>query len=124
MSAMKTIIEMTYSPLVVATGPGNPPVVRVLTSSSVQFCSRTGQQPDLGCHGGFVTRTGHKPAIFWPDWNRTVVPFCSSYYFGHTLAPIKYLSFDHIMTCSVYRLCSSRRSVTSSFHNYDLTDIR
>ena len=86
------------SSIVLATGPGSPPAVRVLTGGSVQFGSRTGQKPDPRCLGGFVTRTGHKPAVFWPGWNRTVVPFCGSYYFGHTLAPIKYLSFDRIVT--------------------------
>jgi len=67
--------------VVLATGPGNPPAVRVLNGGSVRFGSRTGQKLDPRCLGGVVTRT--------------VVPFCGSYY---TLAPIKYLSFDHIVT--------------------------
>jgi len=83
--------------LVLATGNGNLPAVRVLTGGSVQFGSRTGQKPDARCLGRFVNRTGHKPAVFWPGWNWTVVPFCCSYYFGHALAPIKYLSSDCIV---------------------------
>ena len=47
--------------LVLAKSPGNPPAVWVLTGSSVQFGSRTGQRPDPLCLGGVVTRTGHKP---------------------------------------------------------------
>jgi hypothetical protein len=50
--------------LVLATGPGNPPAVRVLARGSVRFVSRRGQKPDLPCLGGVVNRTGHKPAVF------------------------------------------------------------
>ena len=32
--------------VVLATGPGNPPVVRVRTGKTVLFCSRTVQKPD------------------------------------------------------------------------------
>ena len=59
--------------LVLATGPGNLPEVRVLTGSSVRFVSRPGQKPDPLCLGGVVTRTGHKPAVLWPGWNQPAV---------------------------------------------------
>jgi len=52
--------------LVLATGPGNLPVVRFLASRSVQFGSRPGQKPNPLCLGRFVTQTGHKPAGYWP----------------------------------------------------------
>jgi hypothetical protein len=64
----------TEEDLVLATGPGNPPAVRVLTGGSVRFGSRPGQKPDPLCLGGFVTRTGHRTAGIWPGWNRTAVP--------------------------------------------------
>ena len=60
--------------LVLATGRGNPPAVRLLAGGSVQFCAKPGQNPDPLCLGGFVTRTGHRTVGFWPGWNRTVVP--------------------------------------------------
>jgi len=67
-----------HAELVLATGPGNPPAVRVLTGGSVRFGSKPGQKPDPLCLGGFVTRTGHKPAVFWPGCTWTAVPFCGS----------------------------------------------
>jgi hypothetical protein len=66
------------SRLVLATGPGNLPAVRVLTGGSVRFGALPGQKPDPRWLGGFVTRTGHKPAVFWPGCTRTAVPFCGS----------------------------------------------
>ena len=60
--------------LVLAMGLGNLPAVRVLASGSVRFGSLPNQKPDPLCLGGFVTWTGHKPAGFWPGWNRTTVP--------------------------------------------------
>jgi len=68
--------------LVLATGPGNPPAVRFLASGSVWFGSLPGQKPEPLCLGGFVTRTGPKPCVFWPGRNRTVGPFRGSYIFG------------------------------------------
>ena len=59
---------------VLATGPGNPPAVLVLTGGSVLFGSRPGQKPYPLCLGGFVTSTGHRSAGIWPGWNRTAVP--------------------------------------------------
>jgi hypothetical protein len=64
--------------IVLAMGPDNPPAVRILTGGSVRFGSLPGQKPDPLWLGGFVTRTGHKPAVFWPGCTGTVVPFCSS----------------------------------------------
>jgi len=46
--------------IVLASGPGDPPAVWVLTSGSVWFGSRPSQRPDPLCLGGFVTRTGHR----------------------------------------------------------------
>jgi hypothetical protein len=64
--------------VVLATGPGNPPPVRVLNGGSVRFGSLPAQKPEPHGLGGFVTRTGHKPAVFWPCCTRTVGPFhCS-----------------------------------------------
>jgi hypothetical protein len=60
--------------VVLATSPGNPPVVQRLAGGLVWFGSRPGQQLDLFCLRGFVTRTGHKLAVFWPGWNRPAVP--------------------------------------------------
>ena len=84
--------------LVLATGPGNLPVVRYLASGSVWLGSRLGQKPDPLCLGRVVTRTGHKPAVFWPGWYWTVVPYYGSYNFGSSLAQIKLLGSDRIMT--------------------------
>jgi len=41
--------------VLLATGLGNLPAVRVLTSGLVRFGSRPGEKPDLLCLGGFVT---------------------------------------------------------------------
>jgi len=60
--------------LVLATGPGNPPAVRVLTCGSVRFGSRTGQKPDPLLSWWVVTWPGHRTAGIWPGWNRTTVP--------------------------------------------------
>ena len=60
--------------LVLATGPGNPPAVRVLTCGSVPFGSRTGQKPEPRLSWRVVTRPGHRTAGIWPGWNRTAVP--------------------------------------------------
>ena len=84
--------------IVLATGPGNLPAVRFLASDSVRFGSRPGQKPDLLCVGGSVTRTGHKPAVFWPGWNQPVVPYYVSYNFGSSLALIQFLGSDRTMT--------------------------
>ena len=54
--------------LVLATGPGNPPVVQVFPWLTVHFSSRTTQQPDLLCLGGVVTRTWPTQVVFWPGF--------------------------------------------------------
>jgi len=59
---------------VLATGPGDPPVVPVLTSGWVRFGTRPCQKLDPLCLGGFGTRTGHRTAGIWRGWNRTAVP--------------------------------------------------
>jgi len=61
------------TPLVLPTGPGNPPLVRFLPGGSVQFGSRPGQKPNPLCLGRVVTQTGNRNAGFWPGWNRTMV---------------------------------------------------
>jgi len=69
------IAQVSYgSCLVLATGPGNPPAVRVLTCCSVRFGSRTGQKPEPLLSWRVVTRPGHRTAVIWPGWNRTAVP--------------------------------------------------
>jgi len=67
-----------YLGVVLATGPGNPPPVRVLTGGSVRFGSLPGRKPEPRGLGGFITRTGHKPAVFWPGCTRTAGPFHGS----------------------------------------------
>ena len=60
--------------LVLATGAGNPPAVRVLTCGSVRFGSRTGQKPEPLLSWRVDTRPGHRTTGIWPGWNRTAVP--------------------------------------------------
>jgi hypothetical protein len=66
--------QISYRLVVFATDLGNPPVVRVLTSGSVQFSSRPGPNPNplLSWRGG--TRPGHRTANIWPGYNLNVVP--------------------------------------------------
>jgi len=52
--------------LVLATGPGNPPEVRVLIGGFVWFGSRPVQKTEPRCLDGVVTQTGHKAAVLWP----------------------------------------------------------
>jgi hypothetical protein len=59
---------------VLATGPGNPAVVRVLTGGSFLSCSRPGQLPDPLFSWRLVTCTGHRTVCFSPGWNWTMVP--------------------------------------------------
>jgi hypothetical protein len=66
-----TMLSMQW--LMLATGPGYPPGVRALTGSSVWFGSSPGQKPEPLCLGVFVTRSGQKPAVFWPVCNWTAV---------------------------------------------------
>jgi len=60
--------------IVLATGPGNLPVVRVLTCGSFEFGSRTGQKPEPLLSSRVVTRPRHRIAGIWPGWNQTAVP--------------------------------------------------
>jgi len=64
--------------IVLATGPGNPPPVRVLTGGSVRFGSLRGEKPEPRGLAGFVTWTGHQPAVFWLGCTRTAGPFHGS----------------------------------------------
>jgi len=59
--------------LVLPTGPGNPPAVRMLSGGSVRFGSRPSQKPNPPCLGAFVTRPRHRTVGIWPGWNRTTV---------------------------------------------------
>ena len=110
--------------VVLATGPGNPPVVWFLASGLVWFGSSAGQTPDPLCLGGVVTRTGHKPVICWPGWNPPMILYYGSYNFANSLAPIKFSGSDRIMTWSVRRLCSFGSSSTSRIQNCDATNNR
>jgi len=92
--------------IVLATGRGNPPAVRFLANDPVQYSSRPGQEPDQECLRGVITWTRHKPAVFWPAWNWPAVPYCGSYNIGRSLAPMRFLRCDQIMTSSGCRLCS------------------
>jgi hypothetical protein len=109
---------------VLATGPGNPAAVRVLTSGLVCFGSLPGQKPDTRCHGGFVNRTIHIRADFCLGCTWTTGPFHGSSAFPPNVAPIKYLSSDGIITRSVRRLCSFSCSFTSRCQICDRTNIR
>jgi hypothetical protein len=84
--------------IVLATSLGNPLVVQVLRSSLVWFGSRPGQKPDPLCLRGIVTLTGHEPAVFWPGSTWTEIPYYGPYQIVRSLAPIQYLSSDHIVT--------------------------
>jgi len=53
-----------------------------------------------------------------------VLPATTQYFIIATLAPIKYLCSDRIMTWSIRRLCSFSISFTSSLQIYDLTNTR
>jgi hypothetical protein len=64
--ANKSSTLCTAYGVVLATGLGNPPAVWVWTGKMVRFGSKPVQKPDPLCLGGVVTRTGHKPAVFWP----------------------------------------------------------
>jgi len=113
----------TLIPVVLATSPGNQPVVRVCTRQMVQFDSRTVRKPDLVFLGRVVSWTGQKRAGSRPGWNRNAVPFYSSYNFDSTWASIQYLRSDHIMTWLIRRSCTVRRCFTCRFQNFDLTNI-
>ena len=54
-----------------ATGQGNPPVVRVRNGKTVWFGLRPVQKPDLLWLGGVVKRTGHRTVGLWLGWNCT-----------------------------------------------------
>jgi len=110
--------------VVLATGPGNPPAVCVFTGGLVQFGLLPSHKPNPRCLGGFFTRTGHKPAVFWPGCTRTASPFHHSSILPPNVAPIKYLSSDRIMTQSLCILCSFSCSFTSRCQICDQTNIR
>ena len=121
---LKTSNYHHHTWIVLAKCPGNTPAVRLLARDSGRFGSRYGQIPDPLCLGEFVTRTGYKSTGFWPDLTRTLVPFYRSYDFASTLAPIKYLSSDRIMTWWICRLCSFSPSFMSRFQICNPTNIR
>jgi len=60
--------------VVLATGPGNPPAVRVLTCGSVRLGSRTGQKPEPLWSWRVVAWPALRTAGIWPGWHRTAVP--------------------------------------------------
>jgi len=94
--------------LVLATGLGNQPAVQfspAVCFSSVHYPAKNPTQVDLA---GVLPR---------PDWG-------SNFTVPTTFPPIKYLSSDHVMTCSVCILCSSTRSFAYQFPICDPTDIR
>jgi len=67
---------------VLATGPGNPQAVRVLTGGLVQFGSRPVQKTEPLHLGGVVTRTGQKPAVFSPGLSYSRVSILRTQNFG------------------------------------------
>jgi len=109
--------------LVVAPSAGKPHKVRVLASDSVRFGCRPGEKPDPLCLGGFVTWTRHKPMVVWQGCNRPVVPYYGFYNFRSSLAWIKFLGSDRIMTWSVRKLFSFSSSFTSRLQNSGATNI-
>ena len=118
------VILMHVPQLVLAMGSGNPPAVWCLPSGLVWFGPRPGQKPNLLCLGRVVTQTGHKPAVFCLGWNWPAVPYYSSYNFGSTLASIKFLGSDWIMTWWVRLLCSFGSSFTSRIQNCNAINLR
>jgi len=62
-----------YVQVVLATGPGNPPAVRVLTGGAVRFGPRPGQKPEPRLSSRVVTRPGYGTAGISPGSNRTAV---------------------------------------------------
>jgi len=58
-------IQIEFTSLLLATGPGNTGAVRFLSSGSVPFGSKPGQKPEPLCLGGVVTQSGHKPTVFF-----------------------------------------------------------
>ena len=77
----------------VATGPGNPPVVRFLGSGSVRFGSKSGLNPNCFVLAGLLPGPDIDPPLFGQ-----VVPGPRFHCTGPaTFAPIKYLSSDRIM---------------------------
>jgi len=60
--------------VVLATGLGNPPAVWVLICDSVDFVSRTGQNPEPGLAWWVVSWPGHGTVGISLGWNRTTVP--------------------------------------------------
>lgn len=74
--------------LVLARDPDNPPGVQCLASISVWLRSRPGEKPDPRNLGRVVTRTRHKPSVFWLGWFRPAVQYYGVYNIGRSLAPI------------------------------------
>jgi len=92
-------------------------VVVLATVPTRKYGSGLGLGPEPNrCNGFYHTKT--RTFAIGP-----VLPPKTRHFNITTLAPIKYLSSDHIMTWSVRRLCSFRRSFTSRFHICDLTNI-
>lgn len=54
-----------YMWIVLATDPGNSPVVLVCTAKTDRFGSRPVQKTELLCLRGVVTWTKHAPAVVW-----------------------------------------------------------
>ena len=68
----------TRSSLVLATGPGDPPAVRIWTPKMGRFCSRPGQKPDPLTLGGpnldpYQSTRGFRWVLLHPS-----VPICGS----------------------------------------------
>ena len=97
----------TQDKLVLATVPGYPDAVRVW--------NRTGWS-SLGCYP--ENRGTHRVR----GWVRTGPRF--HFTVPTTLAPIKYLSSNRIMTWSIRKWFSCSRSITSCIQICNLTDIR
>jgi len=108
--AFSVVVEGVCLPqicVVLATVPGYPAGVRVW--------NRTGWSSP-GCY--LENRGTHRV------WGRVRTGLRFHFTVPPTLAPIKYLSSDRIMTWSVRKLCSISRSFISRFQICNPTDIR
>ena len=102
----------------VVTGGGKNLCLVLATVPNSRVGSGSGSDPEPNrCNGSYHTKT--RTVAIGP-----VLPPKTRHFNITTLASIKYLSSDRIMTWSVCRLCSSSRSFTSRFQICVPTNIR
>ena len=90
--------------IVLATGPGNPPAVRVLAGKTVRFGSRTVQKPDPQCLG--------RPN---PDLNPSTWGFCRVWLDGSV--PISGSVFRVFLFMVAFRYPTVNRKILTFAHH-------